>query len=73
MTKTGGKTASSAVKDILLSSLDGLRDAIRAIMQEVLEAERDEPRRLEGGTHARASWLSLRLLRPHAGDPRGQA
>jgi hypothetical protein len=32
MTKTEGKTASAAVKDILLSNPDGLRDMIRAVM-----------------------------------------
>ncbi|MBB3465079.1 transposase-like protein [Rhizobium sp. BK377] len=40
MTKTEGKTA--AVKDILLANPDGLREVIRAVMQEVLEAEIDE-------------------------------
>ncbi|RVG23264.1 IS256 family transposase, partial [Sinorhizobium meliloti] len=39
MTKTEGKAASAAVKDILLSNLDGLREVIRTVMQEVLEAE----------------------------------
>lgn len=39
---TDGKTASAAVKEILLSNLDGLREVIRAVMQEVLEAEMDE-------------------------------
>lgn len=42
MTKSEGKTASAAVKDILLSNPDGLRDVIRAVVQEVLEAEMDE-------------------------------
>ena len=42
MTRTEGKTASADVKDILLSSPDGLRDVIRVVMQEVLEAEMDE-------------------------------
>ncbi|HEX2146838.1 MAG TPA: IS256 family transposase [Pseudorhizobium sp.] len=42
MTKTESKTASAAVKDILLSSPDGLRDVIRTVLQEVLEAEMDE-------------------------------
>src|SRR5690606_19478245 len=42
MTRTEGKSASVAVKDILLSNPDGLRDVIRAVMQEVLEAEMDE-------------------------------
>ena len=34
MTKTESKTASAAVKDILLSSPDGLREVIRAVMQD---------------------------------------
>jgi len=42
MTKTEGKSASAAVKDILLSNPEGLREVIRAVMQEVLEAEMDE-------------------------------
>ncbi|MBX4936171.1 IS256 family transposase, partial [Rhizobium binae] len=39
MTKTEDKTAVAAVKDILLANPDGLREVIRAVMQEVLEAE----------------------------------
>jgi transposase-like protein len=42
MTKTESKAASAAVKDILLQNPDGLREVIRAVMQEVLEAEMDE-------------------------------
>ena len=42
MTKTESKTASAAVKDILLSNPDGLHEVIRAVMQEVLEAEMEE-------------------------------
>jgi len=42
MTKTESKTASASVKDILLSNPDRLRDVIRAVMQEVLEAEMEE-------------------------------
>ncbi|CDX22244.1 hypothetical protein MPLB_2300014 [Mesorhizobium sp. ORS 3324] len=42
MTKTEGKTASAAVKDILLSNPDGLREVIRTVLQEVLEAEMEE-------------------------------
>lgn len=42
LTKSEGKTASAAVKDILLSKADGLREAIRTVMWEVLEAEIDE-------------------------------
>ena len=42
MTKIEGKSASAAVKDILLSNPDGLHEVIRAVMQEVLEAEMDD-------------------------------
>lgn len=42
MTKTEGKTASAAVKDILLSNPEGLHEVIRAVMQEMLEAEMDD-------------------------------
>ncbi|RUV77959.1 IS256 family transposase [Mesorhizobium sp. M1A.F.Ca.IN.020.30.1.1] len=42
MTKTEDKSAIAAVKDILLSNPDGLHEVIRAVMQEVLEAEMDE-------------------------------
>ncbi|PCK88054.1 IS256 family transposase, partial [Rhizobium sophoriradicis] len=42
MTKIEDKTAVGAVKDILLSNPDGLHEVIRAVMQEVLEAEMDE-------------------------------
>ncbi len=42
MTKTEVKTASAAVKDILLSNPEGLHEVIRAVMQEVLEAEMEE-------------------------------
>lgn len=37
-----GESAIAAVKDILLSNPDGLHEVIRAVMQEVLEAEMDE-------------------------------
>lgn len=42
MTETESKTASAAVKDIPLSDPDRLNKAIRAVMQEVLEAEMEE-------------------------------
>lgn len=42
MTKTEDKTAVAAVKDILLSNPDGLHEVLRAVIQEVLEAEMDE-------------------------------
>jgi len=42
MTKKEVKTASATVKEILLERPDGLREVIRAVMQEMLEAEMDE-------------------------------
>ncbi|CDX53691.1 hypothetical protein MPL1032_180115 [Mesorhizobium plurifarium] len=42
MIKTEDKSAIAAVNDILLSNLDGLHEVIRAVMQEVHEAEMDE-------------------------------
>lgn len=42
MTKIESKTASAAIKDILLSNPEGLHEVIRAMMQEVLEAEMEE-------------------------------
>lgn len=42
MTKTEGKSAAAAVKDILLENPDGFREVIRAVMQELLETEMDE-------------------------------
>mgnify|MGYP001220361895 CR=1 FL=1 len=38
ITKTEDKPAGAAVKEMLLSNPDGLRDVIRAMLQEVLEA-----------------------------------
>tara|TARA_B100000378_G_scaffold251751_1_gene226654 strand:+ start:311 stop:616 length:306 start_codon:yes stop_codon:yes gene_type:complete len=42
ITKTEDKPAGAAVKEMLLSNPDGLRDVIRAMLQEVLEAEMGE-------------------------------
>jgi transposase-like protein len=42
MTKTEGKTASAAVKEILLEQPDVVRELMRVALQEVLEAEMDQ-------------------------------
>jgi transposase-like protein len=65
MTKTEGKTASTAVKDILLSSPDGLRGVILAVMQQVLEAEMDEVLGASRSERTLATRLPLGPLRPH--------
>ncbi|MEY9830749.1 transposase [Sinorhizobium fredii] len=53
-------TAVAAVKVILLANPDGLREVIRAVMQEVLEAEMDE---VLGATRLAAT----RAIRPRDG------
>src|SRR5690242_2485194 len=73
MTKIEGKSASAAVKDILLEEPDVVRELMRVAL-EVLEAEMDETLgAAKGRAHERAGWLPLRLLRPHADHPRRQA
>jgi putative transposase len=49
MTKTESRTASAAVKELLLHSPDGLREVVRAVMQEMLEAEMSEALGAEKG------------------------
>ncbi|MFI0845915.1 IS256 family transposase [Mesorhizobium sp. IMUNJ 23232] len=59
MTKIEGTAASAAVKEILLSNPDGLRDVICAVMQEVLEAEMDETLGASKGERT-AEWVGYR-------------
>ncbi len=67
MTKTEAKPAIVAVNELFAKSPDGLREIVRAAMQEMLEAERRTgPRRASDRHPAR---LPLRLLHPHACDP----
>lgn len=42
MTKIENKSACNAIKELVLQNPDGLREVIRAVLQEVLEAEMDE-------------------------------
>jgi transposase-like protein len=42
MTRTNPKPATAAVKELLLSDPDSLREVVRAVMQEMLEAEMNE-------------------------------
>jgi len=53
MTKTENRTTVAAVRDILLSNPDALREMIRAVMQQVLKAEVDEA---IGQKRASARW-----------------
>ena len=74
MTKTEGKPAIAAVKELFTTSPDGLRELVRAVVQEMLEAEMTEA--LGAGKSERTrrpARLPLRLLHPHARHARRQA
>lgn len=60
MTKLESRTASAAVKELLLHSPEGLREVVRAVMQEMLEAEMSEALGAEKGerTAARLGYRS---------------
>ena len=60
MTKLESRTASAAVKELLLHSPEGLREVVRAVMQEMLEAEMSEALGAEKGerTVARLGYRS---------------
>jgi transposase-like protein len=42
MTRSQGKPAVSAVKDVLLQNPDAFREIVQAVVQEMLEAELEE-------------------------------
>jgi len=60
MTKLESRTASAAVKELLLHNPEGLREVVRAVMQEMLEAEMSEALGAEKGerTVARLGYRS---------------
>ena len=49
MTTTKDKPAAAAIKDLLSQSPDGLREIVRAVMQEMLEAEMTDALQAETG------------------------
>jgi transposase-like protein len=60
MTSTKDKPAAAAIKDLLSQSPDGLREIVRAVMQELLEAEMTDALQAEKGerTSARLGYRS---------------
>jgi len=60
MTSTKDKPAAAAIKDLLSHSPDGLREIVRAVMQEMLEAEMSDALQAEKGerTSARLGYRS---------------
>lgn len=66
MTRTEGKPPAPPSKEILPSNPDGLRDVVRAVMHEVLEAEADEAHGASKGerTPERHGYRSGRYRRP---------
>ena len=60
MTTTKDKPAAAAIKDLLSHNPDGLREIVRAVMQEILEAEMTDALQAEKGerTAARLGYRS---------------
>jgi putative transposase len=58
MTRVEVKTASAAVKELLLQSPDGLREVVRAVIQEMLEAEMAEALGAERASARRSVWAT---------------
>ena len=75
MTKSQAKPAIAAVNDLFSQSPDGLREIVRAVVQEVLEAEMTDALGAEKGerTGARLGYRSgyyTRTLVTRVGNPR---
>ena len=74
MTKVQAKGAIAAVNDLFSTSPDKLREMVRAVMQEMLEAEMTDALAAEKGrAHRRPARLPVRLLPAHPGHPGRQA
>jgi hypothetical protein len=72
MTKREAKpaiVANASVNALFGQSPDGLREIVRAVMQEMLEAEMTDAL----GAHGGSARLPFRLLHPHSRHPGGQA
>ena len=67
MTKSEAKPAIAAVNELFAKSPAGLREIVRAVMQEMLEAEMTDALAAEKGerTGARRQILGVRGLRGH--------
>ena len=74
MTKTESKPAIASVKELFSKSPEGLREIVRAVMQEMLEAEMSDALGAEKGERTAArTRLPLGLLHPHPRHPCWQA
>ena len=71
MTKTKAKPVAEIVNALFLNSPDGLREIVRAVMQEMLEAEMTNALEAEKGERSAArARLPLRPLLAHPRHPR---
>ncbi len=74
MTKSEARPAIVAVNELFSTSPDGLREIVRAVVQEMLEAEMTDALGAEKSARTgRPARLPLRLLHPHARHPGRQA
>jgi hypothetical protein len=61
MTKTEAKPTIAAVNELFAKSPDGPRELVRAVMQEMLEAEMTDAVGRKGRAHDRSAQLPLGL------------
>jgi hypothetical protein len=73
MTKTEAKPAIVAVNELFAKRPDGLREIVRAAMQEMLEGDDRHARRREGRAYGCPARLPLRPLFAHPDHPGRQA
>ena len=62
MTKSQAKPAVAAVNELFSKSPDGLREIVRAVMQEMLEAEMTDALAAGRGAHRQSARIPFRLL-----------
>jgi putative transposase len=64
MTTAKDKPAAAAIKDLLSQSPDGLREIVRAVMQEMLEAEMTDALQPRRASAPRLAWATARATTP---------
>jgi transposase-like protein len=72
MTKTEAKPAAAFVNELLSKSPDGLREIVRAVMQEMLEVEMTDALGAEKGARTAGRHGADRALRAKGTNPRAR-
>ena len=69
MTKPEGRPALAIVKDLIAANPDGLRAVVRAVMQEMLEAEMTDALGAEKGERTPRGSATARAITPAPSSP----